>query len=270
METEIQGEIPAEAAPVVETEPVAESAPATVEPSEPPKKDRLQERFDTLTREKYDALRERDRLQWEVEELRRSREAAKTPPVAPEQPLTLEQFGYDEAKFNAAVAERAAKIAEQRATEVVDQELRKREERQRAEKRERSWSQREAEFAAKQSDYREAVYTEETRISPAMAEALKESDMGPAIAYYLGKNRAEAAEIAEMSPLAAARAIGKIEAKLEAKPVPPPVSKAPPPPPKIEAADATVSVSPDSPESDSLSDAEWMRKREKQLARRKA
>ena len=133
-----------------------------------------------------------------------------------------------------------------------------------------TWQQKEAEFAAKQADYRDVAYDPSVPITSAMAEAIAESDVGPQVAYYLGKNRDEAARIAGLSPLAAAREIGRIEARLAAKPVAPPVTKAPPPPPKIEASDATVTVRPDDPDSDrAMSDAEWLRKREKQLQRKR-
>lgn len=264
-ETNLQGETPAEAA---EALPLAESAPAAVEPSETPepeKKDRLQERFDKLTREKYDALRERDRLSWEVEELRRQFQAqAKPPQVAPEQPLTLEQFGYDEARYNAAVVAQAARIAEQKAAEIAEQKFREREQQQTQQQRQQSWQQREADFAKATPDYRDVAYDPSVPISREMAEVIAESSVGPAIAYYLGKNRDEAAQIAGMGPLAAARALGRIEARLESKPVSQPVSKAPPPPPKVEASEEPVEKDPEQ-----MSVAEWLKWREKQLKRRK-
>jgi hypothetical protein len=55
-----------------------------------------------------------------------------------------------------------------------------------------------------------------------------------------------------------------------AVPKPVAVSKAPPPPPRLEAVEHAVTVRPDSPESDkALTDDEWFRLRNKQLARKK-
>ena len=269
-ETNLQAEMPAEAAnSLPEGTEVADSAPAAVEPSETPepeKKDRLQERFDKLTREKYDALRQADmeRYQREALEQRFRDLEAKPQTVAPSNAPTLEQYGYDEAKYQLAVADYVRAEARREALTAIQQLEGHKAQAERA----KSWQQREAEFASKQADYREVAYDPTVPISATMAECIAESDMGPQVAYYLAKNKDEAARIAGLSERAAAREIGRIEARISAKPISPPVSKAPPPPPKIEAADATVSVKPDTPDGDNLSDAEWVKKRNAQLARR--
>lgn len=264
-ETTLQAEMPAEAANALPENAVADSAPAAVEPSETPepeKKDRLQERFDKLTREKYDALRERDALMWRLQSI--EERPAPTPQVAPANAPTLEQYGYDESKYQLAVADYVRAEARREALAAIQQLEGHKAQAERA----KSWQQREAEFAAKQADYREVAYDPTVPISATMAECIAESDLGPQVAYYLAKNKDEAARIAGLSERAAAREIGRIEARISAKPISPPVSKAPPPPPKIEAADGTVAVRPDSSDSDKLSDAEWAKKRNAQLARR--
>jgi len=62
---------------------------------------------------------------------------------------------------------------------------------------------------------------------------LETGEKGPLIAYHLAKNPAKAADLNAMSPLAAAREIGRLEAKLSL-PKPNTTTKAPPPtsPPK--------------------------------------
>jgi hypothetical protein len=65
---------------------------------------------------------------------------------------------------------------------------------------------------------------EDVMISNVMGEAIQESPIGPRILYHLVKNPEEAARIAGLSPTAAAREIGKLEAKLEAG-----ITKAPAP-----------------------------------------
>jgi hypothetical protein len=47
-----------------------------------------------------------------------------------------------------------------------------------------------------------------------MAETIQSSDIGPELAYYLGSNPKDAERISRMTPLAQAKEIGKIEAKL--------------------------------------------------------
>jgi hypothetical protein len=110
-----------------------------------------------------------------------------------------------------------------------------------------------------------------------MAEVIADSEDGPAVAYYLGKNPEAAAAIAQLPPSAAARELGKLEARLAferekartpATPARSAVSQAPPPPPKIEASEPDVApVSAGDPDSDKLSVNEWMRRREKEVRR---
>ncbi len=76
-------------------------------------------------------------------------------------------------------------------------------------------------------------------ISPAMADAIMDSDKGHEIAYHLGKNPAEAARIAKLSPVAAIREIGKLEDKLSKLP-PKTITNAPPPIKPVEAGAATT------------------------------
>jgi hypothetical protein len=76
----------------------------------------------------------------------------------------------------------------------------------------------------------EKVFTDTSLpMSTAMAETLMESDKGPEVAHYLLANREAAQRIKEMSPLAAARELGRIEATISL-PKPRTETKAPPPP----------------------------------------
>lgn len=91
--------------------------------------------------------------------------------------------------------------------------------------------------------------------TPVMQEALIDADNGVDVAYYLAKNLNEAKKIAAMGPIAAAREIGKIEARL----APPPAPKAAarttsaPPPPTPVSARGTANIDPAK-----MSDAEWL------------
>jgi hypothetical protein len=100
-----------------------------------------------------------------------------------------------------------------------------------------------------------------------MLEIITESDDGPALAYYLGKNLDVAARIAQLPPLAAARELGRIEVNLaferEKAKLKPVVSQAPPPTPKIEATEPAVSKDPSQ-----MTDREFAKWREKQIAQR--
>lgn len=69
-------------------------------------------------------------------------------------------------------------------------------------------------------------------ISPAMAEVIRDSEVGPKILRHLANNKADAQRVYTLSPLAAARELGRIEAGILATPAPKPpnrVSQAPEP-----------------------------------------
>lgn len=249
-----------EATPEVET--VAESAPAKVEAPE----DRVQKRIDKLTKEKYAALSERDRLRWELEQARS--QPAKTEQVAPELP-TLEGAGFDESKYQTAQGEYLKALARAEAERIIAD----RDAKQSAAAKQTEFQKRQAEFIKSKPDYAEKVLENDSLpISMPMAEVIRRSDMGPQVAYYLAEHTETAEALASLQdPVDIAREIGRIEARLEAQkaaPVPK-VSAAPPPPAKIEATDPAPSVKADSADSDNLSDAEWARLRNKQLARKR-
>ena len=249
---------PADAAPAVPDAP--ESATGKEAP-----RDKVQERFDKLTREKYDALRQVDQLQYRLSEL----EAKVTAPKA-EEPVklpTLESVGFDEAKYQAALIEFARNEARAAALSEMRSQAQARESQEKA----RSFEKRQAEFMAATPDYADKVHRD-LPISKAMAEIIRESEVGPQVAYFLGNNPDKAAAISSMSSEQAAREIGRIEARIElekAKPKPL-VSSAPPPPAKIDAVEPTQRIRVDTADSDQLSDAEWVRRRNAQISKRKS
>jgi hypothetical protein len=253
----------------------APSSPEAGAPA-PSKRDAVQERIDKLTREKYDALRERDRNAYELERLReQAQKQAPTDQVAPDEFPTLEQFGYDEGKFNAAVAAHFSKLATEQARVAAQEQLKAERENQQREQAQKTWTQKEADFRKLKPDYAEKVFKEPRDGGPAITESMyniiQDSDQGPAVAYYLAENVEKSAAIAALSPLAQAREIGRIEAKLEAAKAPPKplVSQAPPPPSKLDTAgEATRAISSTDPDSYKLSDDEWVKAETARLKRK--
>ncbi len=259
------------------------AAPSAPEAGSPATKvkDPVQERFDKLTREKYDALREGDRKGYlleqrerELAELKAKLEARETTQVAPATTFpTLEQYGYDEAKFIAAVtaynkatteASRAA--AREEAQEIIRAER----EAARAEQAQQTWKQKESDFKKSKPDYDEKVMRDPRDggpiITQSMAQIITESDVGPAVVYHLSENTELSAAIAKLPQIEQARAIGRIEARIEAekqKPKPA-VSQAPPPVAKVDGSDAPIEKSPSE-----MSDAEFAKWRKKQIAARR-
>lgn len=152
------------------------------------------------------------------------------------------------------------KVAERDAVRVKEQE---------AAKQQEADNNRVKTYAEKANKARE-VYTDfdevvdqDLPVSRAMIEVITESELGADIAYYLGKHPQDAIRIAALSPLAAAREIGKIEAKLTPaeKTIETP-SKAPKPVSPVKG-NATPTNTP----SDNDSMADWLAKRNKQLRR---
>jgi hypothetical protein len=244
----------------------AESAPAVTNTDEESSKvlDPVQKRIDELTRRRYDAERERD--YWREHAQRAPRQEA-PPPPAPEPQATgktLADFAYDESKYQAYLFQQARADAVKAAEEVLS---RKQTETARFQTV-TAHKEREAEFAKKVPDYFEVAHY--APITDSMAEIVMESEMSAELAYHLGKNRQVALNLSRLTPLQQAREIGRIEAKLAAKPTPPATSNAPPPAPKIGgASDAGTGAKPDAPDSDKLSDAEWTRRRNQQVAKRR-
>jgi len=90
------------------------------------------------------------------------------------------------------------------------------------------WQEQVEAAKATYKDFEAVAYNNEVPITAAMGEVIMSSDVGAELAYYLGSNRSESARIAAMSPLAAAKELGRIEANISA-PKPRTATKAPPP-----------------------------------------
>lgn len=125
----------------------------------------------------------------------------------------------------AAAAARADVAREQREQATRDQ--------QQAQEREAAtlattWNARREAALAELPDYAEVAEADTVQISPPMAEAIMRSDIGPKIAYHLGKNPEEAARISALPPGTQLFEMGRLAATL-ALPAAPRVSRAPAP-----------------------------------------
>ena len=72
-----------------------------------------------------------------------------------------------------------------------------------------AWAESTAEFRQKAPDFDAIVHNPNLTVTPIMADAIREAE----IAYYLGKNPAEAARIASLSPVSQATAIAHLETR---------------------------------------------------------
>lgn len=90
------------------------------------------------------------------------------------------------------------------------------------------WRERVDEARKRYADFDAVALTDAVAHPKSVALLVATSDVGPDVAYYLGQNRALAAEIAALNPVEQARAIGRIEATISA-PRPRQTTTAPPP-----------------------------------------
>jgi hypothetical protein len=244
---------------VEEEEVVAESEPEGEEESEPEstpdskKTDGVQKRIDKVTKEKYDAIRDAEYWKQKAEQT--------VEPVKPAEPVqltkTLADFDYDEGKF----AEHITAEAVASARLAVE-----------SEKQSDSVAQRGADFAGREAEFKETVddyntvaHNPELPITPEMRDVVMESDQGPQLAYYLGKNPDIASKLSQMSPLSMAREVGRIEATKLVTPASS-TTNAPAPPPKISGSAPSTTVKATNAASDKLSDEEWLKRRDKQVS----
>lgn len=77
-----------------------------------------------------------------------------------------------------------------------------------------SWAKNQAAVRQAIPDYDEVVGLSEVVVAPHVTDTILESDRGPEVAYYLAQHPEKADQINGLSPIAAARAIGRIEASL--------------------------------------------------------
>ncbi|MGO9547440.1 MAG: hypothetical protein ACLPPF_21935 [Rhodomicrobium sp.] len=90
-----------------------------------------------------------------------------------------------------------------------------------------AWAESTSEFRQKVPDFDAVAHNPNLAVTPIMADAIRESSRGAEIAYYLGKNPSEAAQIAGLPPVSQATAIARLEGRLSSNAVS--VSRAPQP-----------------------------------------
>lgn len=79
-----------------------------------------------------------------------------------------------------------------------------------------SWNAQMEDARGRYADFDAVALSPQVPITPELGMLIATSDQGADVAYYLGQNRALAAQIAGLSQVEAARAIGRIEATLQA------------------------------------------------------
>ena len=145
----------------------------------------------------------REQRKWEREQAQR---AAETQIVKAPSATSADQFESPEAYAEALAYQKAEELlAKREAAKQQSQVL-------------ESYQEREEAARDKYDDFEQVAYNPKLPITDVMAETIQSSDIGPELAYYLGSNPKDAERISRMSPLAQAKEIGKIEAKLASDP----------------------------------------------------
>lgn len=211
----------------------------------------------TFTQEELEAAIGK-RLAKERRKMEREFAAKLTQPVqqTPAEPPTPGQFETWEAYAEA--------LAEQKAQEKLAQQ----QAHQRQTEVENAWLDRVEKATEKYDDFEQVVIKNPTlQITPEMAEAIKTSDNGPDVAYWLALNPQEASRIARLTPLQQAREIGKIEVKVAAEPIVKKTSSAPEPITPVTAKRTSVpSYDTTDPRSTkTMSDSEWILAEQRRL-----
>jgi hypothetical protein len=220
-------ESPADAEAVEETpEPVAEEEQS--EPKEAEKEanqegerkqnPKLEKRFSEITKQReearQDAQRERQArvdLEQRLAALEQQRQPQQQSYIdqEPQPSQFADAFEYAKAlaEFSTekALAERDRQVAQAREQEAQQKII-------------QSWAQKVQEAKAEMPDFDDLVASSDVVVNNAVRDAILESDVGPKILYHLAENNDLAKRIASLSPNAALREIGRLEAKFEVKP----------------------------------------------------
>lgn len=200
-------------------------------------KNPVQPRIDELTRKVRE--NEREAAYW-----RARAEAAAAPPKEPPKKPTPDQFD----DYGAYVEALTDFKADEKVNTALDAREKAAAEKQQAQTRVTTWNERVVEARKSIPDYDAVMAASEVPVAEHVLDELRESDLGPQLAYHLDKNPDVAEKLNTMTPRQAAREIGRLEAKLlgTASASPDPKVDAPqePPAPKVKTTNAPPPVKP--------------------------
>jgi len=204
MTEEVQALAEVDSAPAPEVTATSENAEIqTPEVLKVPEKEYSQEELDDIFNKHFYKRMSREQRKWERDQAQRQSEQ-QTLRAAPA--ATADQFESTEAYADALAYQKAEElIAKREAAKQQSQVL-------------ESYHDLEEEARTKYDDFEQVAYNPKLPITNVMAETIQSSEVGPELAYYLGSNPKEADRISRMAPLAQAKEIGKIEAKLASDP----------------------------------------------------
>ena len=179
---------------------------------------KLEKRFSEITKQREEARQEAQRerqarvdLEQRLAALEQQRQPQQQSYVdqEPQPSQFADAFEYAKAlaEFSTekALAERDRQVAQAREQEAQQKII-------------QSWAQKVQDAKAELPDFDDLVASSDVVVNNAVRDAILESDVGPRILYHLAENNDLAKKIASLSPNAALREIGKLEARFEVKP----------------------------------------------------
>jgi hypothetical protein len=214
-------------------QPEGESAPEAADKQvakEP--KPRSQRRIETLSRERDAALRRADYYRQQAERGGRFQEL---------DPTAFESdAAYQRALIKQSSRESRAELAKSEAAAAAEQA---------ALAGHQIWESRVSDYEEAVPDFKQVAYSDKVQYSRYGLDIVRQMPEGPQIAYWLGKNTAEAMRLSQLSPLETAVELGRIAQRL-AGPSRKVVSKAPDPVPTVRGRSAATGYRPDSDDMD--------------------
>lgn len=217
-----------------------------------------QKRIRELTWQRHEAERREKAAAERIRELEKqvARPAPTANPVAPDPQLALD----DPATYRAQQGEYTRAVARQVAAETRAEAEQDRQQSE-AQKQRQAYSDKLQAAVADDPQLYERLRAATFELTPAMTDVLVTSDKPIELTRYLAEHPEEGARIEKLSPLQAAREMGRIEARLEA--IKPTRASNAPDPMQRPRGNERVRIDPDK-----LSVDEWKKWREAQIARK--
>lgn len=218
-----------EAAPAegeTSSESAAEAQQETQEGEVKPKGG-FQKRIDRLT--KSNSQLEQEKEYWRTEALKpKPVETPKAASASDSEPS--ENDFQTHAEYVRALARHEA----QKVAKSIQSESRTEAVKTQQQKAQQDFKERQEAFRAATPDFDDVVEDADIQVSHAVITEIVESERGPELQYYLAKNPDEAKRLSGLAPLALAREVGKIEARLTtSQPVKTAKTTSAPPPPNV-------------------------------------
>lgn len=178
---------------------------------------KLEKRFSEITKQREEARKEAQNERQARVELEQ-RLAAMEQQRQPQQQSYVDQEPQPSQFADAfEYAKALAEFSTEKALAERDRQVAQAREQEAQQKIIQSWAQKVQEAKADLPDFDDLVASSDVVVNNAVRDAILESDVGPQILYHLAENNDLAKRIASLSPNAALREIGRLEAKFEVK-----------------------------------------------------